>query len=212
MQTFPNTETNFLISGPSGNLELLTAHPKETATPINAIAIICHPHPLYSGTMNNKVVTTLKRVFSDLGLRTVRFNFRGVGKSEGTYGDAVGELNDLLTVIDWVQSVSPNTELWLAGFSFGSYIAACAATTVPTKKLISIAPPVVNFDFENLAPISADWLVVQGDQDEIVDAKAVYAWVETINPKPTLIKMNDATHFFHGKLLELRDALEKNLS
>ncbi len=211
MKTFPLTETTFLLPGPAGDLEILTAPPAKDAQKQKAIAIICHPHPLYSGTMNNKVVTTLSRVFTDLGLSTVRFNFRGVGKSAGTYGNAQGEIEDLFAVIQWVQAVCPDYELWLAGFSFGSYISAYAASQIPVAKLVSVAPPVTHFGFPNLPAISCPWIVVQGDLDDVVNPADVYEWMKTVKPAPALIRMSDAGHFFHGKLLELRKLLEAEL-
>lgn len=211
MEIFPTSEATFLLPAPSGFLEVLTSPPKENVEPKNSIAIICHPHPLYSGTMHNKVVTTLKRVYSDLGMKTVRFNFRGVGKSSGEFANGVGELEDLMTVIKWAQQVCPQDEICLAGFSFGSYIAACAADIFPTKSLVCIAPPVERFDFAKLNHISCPWIVVQGDQDDVVTPSEVYRWIDSLKLKPQLIRIPDASHFFHGKLLELRNELETAL-
>ncbi|MDR3491925.1 MAG: alpha/beta hydrolase [Gammaproteobacteria bacterium] len=212
MKNFPNTESTFILPGPAGDLEILTTPEKENITPRNAVGIICHPHPLFSGTMHNKVVTTLARVFSDLGLASVRFNFRGVGKSTGSYAEGIGETNDLYAVIDWVKKVRPNAEIWLAGFSFGSYVAARAASEIQVSQLISIAPPVARFDFLNLANITCPWVIVQGETDDVVIPAEVYAFVETLNPLPTLIKIPEAGHFFHKKLLVLREELENYFS
>lgn len=205
MQSFPSTETTFLLPGPAGNLELIATPPGETKR--NAIAIICHPHPLFGGTMNNKVVSTLARSFKDLGLPTVRFNFRGVGKSEGKFDEGMGEVEDLLAVVKWVQKVSPETELWLAGFSFGGFIAASVAVQIPISQLVTVAPQVSRFTSISFPPITCPWILVQGDEDEIVSPEEVYAWVETLNPKPKLIRLPGADHFFHGQLLVLRQKL-----
>lgn len=210
MQSFPEKESTFLLPGPAGELEVLAAN-VEAANDITPIAIICHPHPLHSGTMNNKVVTTLARTFKDLNLRTVRFNFRGVGKSTGTYDQGVGECDDLITIINWVKQLFPQAPIWLAGFSFGSYIAAKVSTQIQIAQLVCVAPPVINFKMENLPPITCPWVIVQGDQDEIVSAGAVFAWAESVVHKPVIIRMPGAGHFFHGQLLELRDRLERSL-
>jgi len=212
MKSFPQTETTFLLQGPAGNLEVLATPIAENTTQKSAIAIICHPHPLHGGTMTNKVVTTLARAFRDIGLRTVRFNFRGVGKSEGSYAEGIGETDDLLAVVKWVKEVFPDTDIWLAGFSFGSCVAIRAATMIPVAQLVCIAPPVSRFDLAGLPPVTCPWLIIQGDQDEVVVPEEVFAWAENLNPPPTLIRMQGAGHFFHGRLLELRDILEVALA
>jgi alpha/beta superfamily hydrolase len=161
--------------------------------------------------MNNKVVSTLMRAFGDLGLRTVRFNFRGVGKSTGAFAEGIGEIDDLLAVIAWVKSVSPNDEIWLSGFSFGAAMSLHAATRVPVAQLVSIAPPVPRFHLPELPPVTCPWLIIQGEEDDVVIPQDVYAWIETRQPKPQLIRVADTGHYFHGKLLELRDLLVANL-
>jgi uncharacterized protein len=204
---FPDNEKTFLLPGPAGELEVLTT-PQVT---LDRVAIICHPHPMHGGTMSNKVVTTLARTFKELGLATVRFNFRGVGKSTGAYDEGKGELDDLLAVIAWVQAACPSAIIWLAGFSFGAVIAAKAATQVSVAQLVCVAPPVMRFDIKNLPPIQCPWVVVQGDQDEVIDAQAVFDWVASVKPAPVLIRMEGAGHFFHGQLLELRKRLFEHL-
>lgn len=206
MQSFPKTETTFLLPGPTGELEVLTTFSEENTTPVR-VGIVCHPHPLHGGTMNNKVVTTLSRTLRELGLHTVRFNFRGVGKSAGVFDHGQGELKDLLAIVDWVKQVYPDAIIWLAGFSFGSFVAIKAATQLNVERLIAIAPPVSHFDLQHLPEIPCPWIVVQGEQDEVISAEAVFEWVEQVHQKPILIRMPDAGHFFHGKLLELREAL-----
>jgi hypothetical protein len=168
---FPPAEGRISLQGPAGVLETLTTTPSLES---DITAVVCHPHPLYGGTMNNKVVYTVARAFNELGLRTVRFNFRGVGKSEGGYGEGIGETDDLLAVLSWVKRTRPNDRVWLAGFSFGSFVAARAAQQWPTDQLVSIAPPVTHFDFTGFQLPSCPWLIVQGDQDEIVSASEVF--------------------------------------
>lgn len=212
-QTFPLTESTILFPGPIGNLELLTSPIAENhLSPKAATAIICHPHPLFGGTMNNKVVTTMARVFRDLGLRSVRFNFRGVGKSEGVHDEGRGELLDLLAIAQWVKNLFPNDAIWLAGFSFGAYVATKAAMQLNSAQLVTIAPQVSRFKEDDLAQVTCPWLLVQGGADDVVSAQEVFAWIETLPHKPEVISMPTAGHFFHGQLLELREQLEKKLT
>lgn len=207
MQILPAKESSFLLTGSVGEIEtVVTEYENAVAT-----AIICHPHSLFGGTLNNKVVTTLARTCRDLGLRTVRFNFRGVGKSQGSFDGGKGETDDLLAIASWVKTQYPKDKLWLAGFSFGSYVATRAATQLSIAQLISVAPPVINFNFSELPPITCSWLIVQGEQDEIVSPEAVFAWIDTLNPPPTVIRMPGASHFFHGQLMELRRKIEEAL-
>jgi uncharacterized protein len=206
MNPFPSEETTFLLNGPAGAIEVLTSVPQDSQI-IKGTAIICHPHPLFGGTMHNKVVTTLARVFRDIGVRTVRFNFRGIGKSEGVHDDGRGEVEDVIAIAEWVKRTCPKEALWLAGFSFGGFVAAAAATHLAVKQLISIAPMVSRFRQAHLPPIICPWLIIQGEEDEVISPEELYAWIETLQPKPTLIRMPHAGHFFHGKLMELRRVL-----
>lgn len=200
---FPQTSSHFVISGPAGNLELMTTWPSELQH--EYVAVICHPHPLFQGSMKNKVVTTLFRAFDRLGVPTVRFNFRGVGQSQGQHGEGVGEQDDLMAVIRWLTDVLPGFEVSLSGFSFGSYIAAAVANREPVSGLITIAPPVHHYAFNKLTQVRCPWLVVMGDQDEIVPFADVNAFVEN-SPLPMDYQvMPAATHFFHGRLIDLRE-------
>lgn len=203
-------ETVQLISGPIGKLELAFSVPVRNER--HAWAIVCHPHSLYGGTMYNKVVTTLVKMFLGLGIGTVRFNFRGVGGSEGQFDEGNGELDDLLAVIDWVQQERKFKELWLAGFSFGSFVVAKAAVQIPITKLITIAPPIEHFAMESLPPIQCPWLLAQGERDDIVPPEKVFDWAEHRQPKPLILRFPEADHFFHGQLGELRRRLEEVLS
>ncbi len=209
MKQLPSSET-LNIPGPAGNLETVIEHP---AKPIgNTVAIICHPHPLHSGTMTNKVVTTLVRACQQLGIIAIRFNFRGVGQSEGHYDNAVGEQDDLKAVIAWAKKSYPNCKLWLAGFSFGSYIASKVASEMHVEQLITIAPPIIRFDFHSLPPLNCPWLIAQGELDDVVPAQKVIDWLKTRSENFQLIRMPDAGHYFHGKLIELRDSVIKELT
>jgi len=164
------------------------------------------------GNFNNKVVTTITRMFRDMGIASIRFNFRGVGESAGELDEGNGETEDVLTVLQWVQQQRPGDAIYLVGFSFGSYVALRAANRFPVAKLISIAPPVVNFPFHEQASPDMEWIVVMGEEDEIVDPAKVFAWLDTLPLKPTVIRMKDTSHFFHGKLVELKQKLQAALS
>lgn len=209
MITTRTREITQLIDGPVGKLEVAVGEP--TGEERNAFGVICHPHPLYGGTMHNKIVTTLSKTFQGMGVTTVRFNFRGVMESEGMFDNGNGELQDLLAVIDWIQRERTKKELWLGGFSFGSYIAAKAATQTPTSKLVTVAPPVQHFPMQDLPPITCPWVLVQGERDDVVPPKEVLEWAEARRPQPVIIRFPEAGHYFHGQLGELRTQIEEAL-
>lgn len=197
-----------MIDGPAGQLEMIV---NEATKESNIWGIVCHPHPLFGGTMHNKVVTTLAKMFQGMGANTVRFNYRGVMKSEGAFANGEGELEDLLAVVKWVRELSPRQEIWLAGFSFGGYISVKAAPLVDAKKLVTIAPPVENFPMADLAPVTCRWVLAQGEKDDVVSSSAVLAWAESRDPKPVILRFPEAGHFFHGALTELRTRVAEEL-
>lgn len=197
---------NLELDGPAGSLEALLEAPQES-DPV-ACAVICHPHPLHGGTMQNKVVHTLARAFIRQGLVALRFNFRGVNDSDGTFDEGRGELADTLAAVDYMSRTSPDLPLWLAGFSFGAAMAVHAAAERNTAGLVSIAPAVSRFAKSLASQPDSPWLVLQGDQDELVDVEETIAWVNELEPGPELQILEGAEHFFHGKLLLLRDAVE----
>lgn len=199
-----------LLPGPAGALEAATALP-DPADARRGCAIICHPHSQHGGTMHNKVVTMIERALRELGLATVTFNFRGVGASAGAFDDGNGETDDLLAVAAWLQQVRPGDALWLAGFSFGSYVAYRASAQLPLRQLISIAPPVNRWDFATLPVPACPWLVVQGEADDVVDPQAVYAFVEKLPTPPALVRMPETGHFFHRRLLDLRGVIKNGV-
>jgi alpha/beta superfamily hydrolase len=207
MPAFPNESTTLLLDGPAGALEV--AVDRSEAAPLPAVAIICHPLPIEGGTMHNKVVTMLARSLRELGLDTVRFNFRGTGNSEGSFDNGVGETDDLRAVAAWVRAQRPDAALWLAGFSFGAYVSLRMAAELQPSMLISIAPPVRrSWDFDSLVPPTCPWLVIQGEADEVVDPQAVFDWIDTMRDPPDLVRMPDTGHFFHRKLMDLRGAIK----
>ena len=209
---FPDQTIELALPGPAGQIEVAVGI-ADAADARAGVAIICHPHPLLGGggSMRNKVVTVLERSVRELGLDTVRFNFRGVGSSSGSYDEGNGETEDLLALASWVQRDRPADALWLAGFSFGSYVAARAAPRLPVRQMISVAPPVSRWDFSGLASPLCPWLVIQGESDDVVDPQAVYAWVAAQPEPPTLTRMPDTGHFFHRRLMDLRGAIKNGV-
>lgn len=204
MMAFPVSNAEISIPGPVGKIQALAEFPwvHDVATPL---AIICHPHPPDGGSMHNKVVSTLAKAFTESGYIAVRFNFRGVGASEGVYDHGRGELADCRAVIDWALNQRPQSALALAGFSFGAWVALKAAEFHPPLLMVSIAPPVGFRDFGDVRHPHCPWLAVQGEADEIVPAAGVLAWLRAQVPAPELVCMPETSHFFHGKLVPLRE-------
>ncbi len=190
------------LEGPVGALQVAVEDPG-IAGP--SYAVVCHPHPLYGGTMDNKVVTTVARALQDLGLPTLRFNFRGVGASAGAFDRGNGETDDADAVAEFGAQRWPERTLVLAGFSFGAYVALRLAQRRPPRHLITIAPAIQRFDEAGMTVPQCPWLVVQGDADDVVDPAAVIAWATGLDPKPQLVVLPGVGHFFHGRLHELRD-------
>jgi alpha/beta superfamily hydrolase len=207
---FPASRHEFFLRGPAGKLECVADVPKP-ADERPATIVICHPHPLHGGTMHNKVVTIMGRSMRELGLRTIRFNFRGAGESEGEHDEGYGETDDLFAVTEWVRRGRPNDELWLGGFSFGSFITVRAAQNLKLGQLISIAPPVDRFEFSKLQHPNCPWLVIQGDEDEVVCVEDVACWIEKLEPPPEFLIMEQAGHFFHRRLMDLRGLLKNGV-
>lgn len=210
LETFPDADASLLLPGPAGVLETIVEHP-EPGCARRGTAVVCHPHPLHGGTLHNKVVTMVARSLRELGLTTVRFNFRGVGESAGEYDEGRGETLDLLAVAEWVGRSRPGDALWLAGFSFGSYVALLGARHLPVKQMISVAPPVGRWDFSAAIAPPCPWLVIQGEDDEVVEPQAVYDWIEAMEDKPVLVRMPEAGHFFHRRMMDLRGVVKNGV-
>lgn len=201
------------LAGPAGRLEAVVEQDRETP---DFIAIVCHPHPLFGGTMDNKVITTLTRMVRDKGGVVVRFNFRGVGESQGAYSDGIGETEDLLAVHSWLRQQWPSLPLWLAGFSFGSFVAARGAEILnangdPVNNLLLVAPPVHHYPFTDIESTGCPVTVVQGEEDEVVPAEQVFQWAASTPLQPDLIRFPECGHFFHGRLVELKEAAASHL-
>ncbi len=173
----------------------------------DSILVMCHPHPLYQGSMDNKVVTTVCRHFADQGTPSFRFNYRGVGKSGGVYGDGIGESADALSVVNYAKSLYPGKNLLLAGFSFGGFVAYQVSIPAQASSIILISPSVTHFDMKALPEPNVSLLVIQGDADEIVPHPEVAAWLATRKREYRFVTLAGAGHFFHGRLLELKEAL-----
>jgi alpha/beta superfamily hydrolase len=195
-----------VIAGPSGPLEARIEDPGADEEP-GICAVVCHPHPLYGGTMQNKVVHTLARAMQELGAPSIRFNFRGVGASAGQYDGGVGEVEDALAVCAWARAHWRCERLWLAGFSFGSAVALQAAAVARPAALVTVAPPVGRIIVAPVPRPRCPWLVVQGDLDELVDAGTVRRWAGEFEEPPQLAMLPGAEHFFHGRLGELRSVV-----
>lgn len=194
-----------LIAGPTGQIEISVNHHPDD----RYCAIVCHPHPQHGGTMNNKVVTTLAKGYQLTHFTTIRFNYRGVGQSAGEYAEGLGETDDLLAVIAWAKQHFQQLPLHLAGFSFGTFVTLNAIQQLPepsvVKSVILVAPPIARFKYD-IKTYPKPWLVFQCDDDEVVSAQDVYEWIDAMieDHKPELVRFQQAGHFFHGRLVELR--------
>ncbi len=189
------------IAGPAGPLECAIDSP---AGEPRGVAVLCHPHPLHGGTMDNKVVQTLARAFVQLGYRAVRFNFRGIGQSGGAWDAGPGEVDDALAVIQAFRD--PALPLALGGFSFGGYIAAATSARLSeggrAERLVLIAPAVVNFP---VPPVSQDTVLLHGEADDVVPLAALLDWARPHAQPVTVIP--GAGHFFHGQLPLLKNLI-----
>jgi alpha/beta superfamily hydrolase len=191
------TNEKIHIEGPAGQLEVVVTDPGENR---RGYAIVAHPHPLYGGTLENKVVQTLAKAMFALDLAAVRFNFRGVGESDGVFDEGPGELEDFLSVAAFARSRYGDSAPLLAGFSFGSYIAATAAQQLQSRQLVLIAPAVGRFP---LGEVPKQTLVVHGEEDDVVPLADVLEWARPQQLPVTVFP--GAGHFFHGALVDLQN-------
>lgn len=210
-----------LIKAPAGVLEVdaLWQQDNPLASDVDTVALLCHPHPLFQGTMNNKVVTTMQRFARDNAMHAVRFNFRGVGASTGEHDYAVGEITDAMTVLQWIGEQTTARKLWLGGFSFGGYIAARVAEQLTISphiwgvedfhllQVALIAPSVVKNDVSDLQMPKERTFEIYGDIDEVIEPEKMAEFAATMGIGVEVIE--GASHFFHGKLPELKKCLEQ---
>jgi alpha/beta superfamily hydrolase len=193
----PRTTERLTIDGPAGPLEVVLNVPDQQ---LAGIALIAHPHPLQGGTLDNKVVQTLAKAFFALGYAAVRFNFRGVGGSSGTFADGLGETDDALAVLAHAgKKFGGALPVVLAGFSFGSFVQTRVAKVVKAERLVLIAPAVRRFAVED---VSADTIVVHGEEDDVVPLADVMAWARP--QQLPIVVFPGCGHFFHGRLPQLQ--------
>jgi alpha/beta superfamily hydrolase len=203
-----------IFNGPDGRIEGRYQHSKEPNAPV---VLLLHPHPLHGGTMNNKVVYTLFHAFAKRGFSALRFNFRGVGRSQGGFDHGIGELSDAAAALDWVQTHNPDAaRCWVAGFSFGAWIGMQLLMRRPEiEGFISISPPADRYDFTFLAPCPSSGLIVQGDKDETVaEADVAKLAHKLANQRDITVDyklVKGANHFFTDKLPEMEGLVDKYL-
>jgi alpha/beta superfamily hydrolase len=193
------------LAGPAGAIECALDAPSGAP---GGIVVICHPHPVHGGTLDNKVVITLVRAFLQIGFRTVRFNFRGVGASEGAWDEGQGEIDDALAVI--ARYRDPAQPFMLAGFSFGAYVASQAAARLPEdakpKRMVLVGPSTQK---QQMATVPADTIVVHGEADDVVPLAATFDWARP-QSLPVIV-LPGVGHFFHGQLTLLKNVLVQQL-
>jgi len=195
-----------IFTGPEGRLEGRYHHNEDKNAPA---ALILHPHPKHGGTMNNKVVYNLYQSFAKAGFSTLRFNFRGVGRSQGTFDNGIGELSDAATALDWLQGHNPDAAtFWISGFSFGSWLSMQLLMRRPELEgFVLVSPPANMYDFSFLAPCPRSGMIIQGDIDSIVGEEDVSKFVDKLNNQRGVginyKVIRGADHFFRDKLGEL---------
>ena len=205
-------ENPIFIDGPVGVLEALHL----PVTDARGIALVCHPNPSQGGTMLNKVVSTLQRTARDSGLSTLRFNYRGTGKSAGEHDMRSGEVDDAQAALAWLQEQHPDLPIYLLGFSFGGFVAGSlsgrleqAGTAV--EQLYLVAPAVMRFDAEHRLASNCKLSVIQPEADEVIDPELVYQWSAELTQPHELLKVAECGHFFHGRLPELKQRVAERL-
>jgi hypothetical protein len=205
-------EVNF--NGPEGRLE---GRYYPSNRPNAPVALLLHPHPQHGGTMNNKIVYSMYQIFTKHGFSSLRFNFRGVGRSQGQFDNGQGELSDAASALDWMQSQNPNTSsCWIAGFSFGAWVAMQLMMRRPEiQGFISVAPPASMYDFSFLAPCPASGMIIHGNKDEIIPQSSVDKLAQKLQKQKNItidyrtIKGSD--HFFNNHLDTLNGHIEEYL-
>lgn len=204
-----------VFNGPEGRLE---GHYTHSKTPNAPLALVLHPHPEHGGTMNNKVTYALFQTFVSRGFSTLRFNFRGVGKSQGEFDKGEGELGDAASALDWMQELNPNAPyVWIGGFSFGAWIGMQLLMRRPeVHGFVSVAPPAHTNDFSFLAPCPTSGLVVCGAEDEFVPASSVQKLVDRLHTQKGIAidyrQVPGANHFFRNRLGTLSEVVHDHMN
>ena len=200
------------IAGPAGRLEALLEPPAQPHAAPRAAVVFAHPHPLHGGTMHTKAVFRGTKALAGLGCAVLRFNFRGVGRSEGTFDNGVGELDDFRAGLDYMTGRYPDADLWAAGFSFGAYIAlTCGADDDRVSTLIGIAPALHMYDFSGVLTSRKPKYFVQGEADEICPLPHMQAFFDQLLEPKRLVVVPGANHLFSGRVDEVGRALEQML-
>ena len=203
-----------IFTGPAGRIEGRYHPARQKNAPI---AIILHPHPQFGGTMNHQIIYQLYYAFVHRGFSALRFNFRGVGRSQGSFDHGQGELSDAASALDWAQTISPEAKsCWIAGFSFGSWIGMQLLMRRPEiEGFISICPPANLYDFSFLAPCPSSGLIIHGDKDAVVPHKDVTTLVEKLKTQKGIVieqkVVQGANHFFDGKVEALMTSVNQYL-
>jgi uncharacterized protein len=203
-----------IFPGPEGRLEGRFQPGPRARAPV---AMILHPHPQAGGTMNDRITQHLYKTFSDRGFATLRFNFRGVGRSQGSFDNGIGELSDAAAALDWVQSIHPEASTtWIAGYSFGALIGMQLLMRRPEiRGFISVSPPANMYDFSFLAPCPASGIIVQGNADTVVTPGAVQKLVDKLRTQKHITIHHDeiprANHFFENEMPDLMRSVDNYL-
>jgi uncharacterized protein len=203
-----------IFQGPEGRLE---GRYQPAKTPRAPVAMVLHPHPKGGGTMNNRMVQNLYQMFVKRGFSVLRFNFRGVGNSQGTFDNGIGELSDAASALDWMQQFNPEASTtWIAGYSFGAWIGMQLLMRRPEiKGFMSISPPANLFDFSFLAPCPSSGIIVQGLADEIVTASAVQKLVDKLKTQKHITidyeTVPNANHFYENEMDSVMGHVERYL-
>ena len=205
-------ENPVMIDGPVGALEALHLPVADA----RGIALVCHPNPSQGGTMLNKVVSTLQRTARDSGLATLRFNYRGTGKSAGEHDMHSGEVDDAQAALEWLQEQHPDLPVHLFGFSFGGFVAGSLSgrleqAGVAVAQVFLVAPAAMRFDQQHAIAQHTTLTVIQPEEDEVIDPELVYRWSNSLSTPHSLLKVAECGHFFHGRLPELKQLVAERL-
>ncbi len=205
-------ENPVMIDGPVGALEALHLPVADA----RGIALVCHPNPSQGGTMLNKVVSTLQRTARDSGLATLRFNYRGTGKSAGEHDMHSGEVDDAQAALEWLQEQHPDLPVYLFGFSFGGFVAGSLSgrleqAGVAVAQVFLVAPAAMRFDQQHAIAQHTTLTVIHPEEDEVIDPELVYRWSNSLSTPHSLLKVAECGHFFHGRLPELKQLVAERL-